>query len=839
MPPFPQIPLFRRVTRPRRGRTSGLLAATAIVLGVAGTASAVRLEGTLADSDFPAPGPYRLEVLETGDTARITPGAPFSVTLPRDTIWTLCVRKGLPPEAFEKCFEVKAAPRDTLVTARIGDAGSGAAAGAAAGIVVAQPGTGLAEAAQAAETAPDETLAELPSAAAEDAVRLQKVVVRAQRTPKRAMGRETVSAKLIKRMPGLGEADVIRSIQGLPGVVASSDFSTKIYVRGGGSDQNLILFDNAPVFSPVHFFGLFSTFLVEGVEDVTFYKSGFPSEYGNRLSSVLDIHSREGGKDTANSWFTGSSLKLSTFASQAHTEGRQGPVRWLLAGRTTYIRQMIDFLRKQGLTTLDLDYYFYDMQGNLAYEFGEGRQLSVSLYQGRDRLNFNPLLLNWGNTAIPVNLEWKFNEAWNSRSTISYSLLSQSFGIVNIVEQYNKIATLQARQVLDYSGIENHRVSFGAAMENTGVVFRNDQYVVGSSERDEVSYYLTSVFAQDKWTPAFAPGWEFTPGVRLNHMSTLNQLGAEPRVTVKKQLPYDQSVDFHVGRYLQYINSIIFSDQENLNEFYYPAVKAKYRTVNPSSSVMIALGYSKNKLFDQYDFTAEAYYKKLDNLLIFASGSDVPEAVRNDPESRFGDFFKEAEGYSLGYELSLRRPAGALSGGINYSSGYSVIREENYAEPYYPKWHQPHSFKADLAVNWRGSDGIWSAPRGRYFRSSTQIKYATGLPYTEFAGYQRSHLLDQDQGTSSGGPTSGYLDNIELHYDNYNQSFVPGYFRWDVKPVDWGREGKWNFSWTILNITGHENVLLYSYDQTKNPPRRQTFTQFPFFPLLVSYEYYF
>src|SRR5690606_36982458 len=161
--------------------------------------------------------------------------------------------------------------------------------------------------------------------------------------------------KLIKRMPGLGEADVIRSIQGLPGGVASSDFSPKIYVRGGGSDQNLILFDNAPVFSPTHSFRLFSTFLFAGVDYVTFDMGGFTPEYGTRLSSVLDIKSRRGGRegsDTAaapDSWFKGSSVKISSFASQAHTEGRQGPVRWLFAGRATYLKQVVDLLRERGL----------------------------------------------------------------------------------------------------------------------------------------------------------------------------------------------------------------------------------------------------------------------------------------------------------------------------------------------------------------------------------------------------------------------------------------------------------------------------------------------------------
>lgn len=815
---------------------TALLVACALPLTAAGAPEGARLTGPrltgqLADPDFPGPGPYRVEVLETGDTLMAHPGRAFSFVLPRDTVWTLCARSGEPPQALEKCFEVRYAGTDTVLTARLGGDG----------FTVAEPEPENADTASKANADALAGLAEIPAAATEEeAVRLQKVVVRAQRVPKRAMGRETVSAKLIKRMPGLAEADVIRSIQGLPGVVSSSDFSTKIYVRGGGSDQNLILFDNAPVYSPVHFFGLFSTFLVEGIEDVTFYKSGFPSEYGNRLSSVLDIHSRDGGKDTADSWFKGSSLKISTFATQAHTEGHQGNLRWLFAGRTTYIKQIVDYLRNQGATTLNLDYYFYDTQGSLAYDFGKGRTLTLSLYQGRDILNFDPLLLEWGNTAVPLNLEWKLSEDWNSRTTLSYSLFSQSFGLVSIFELYNNITTWQGKQVLEYSGIDDHRLTFGGMVEASDIAFRNSQTVVGFTQRDDNFYLLTSLFAQDKWTPDVAPGWEFTPGIRANHMSSINEFGFEPRLTVKRFLPRNQAVEAHAGRYLQYINSIIFSDQENLNEFYYPASRAKYRTVNPSSSLMLALGYSKQKLLDEYDFSLEGYYKALDHLLISASSSDIPDSVNNDPESEFGDTFKEGEGYSLGYEVSLRRPNGVISGGISYSSGYSVIREDNYDQAYYPKWHQPHSMKLDAALNWFGDDGIWPMKKkGRYFRSSTQVKYATGLPYTEYVGYQTGHLLDQGSGASAGGPTPGFEDNVQLEVGNYNQSFVPPYFRWDIKPVDWGREGKWNFSWTILNITNHENVLLYTYERENNPPKKSTFTQFPLFPFLLNYEYYF
>jgi hypothetical protein len=801
----------------------GMLAFTTV-------AHAVRLNGVLADPDFPAPGVYRLELLETGDTLLVRAGAPFVLQLPRDTVWTLCVRKGLAPQTFEKCLEVHHAGRDTVFSAVL----------RGTGILVAEPG---AVAAAPDTTDPAAELAEIPAAAAEeDAVRLQKVVLRAQRVPKRAMGRETVSAKLIKRMPSLGEADVIRSIQGLPGVVASSDFSTKIYVRGGGSDQNLILFDNAAVFSPTHFFGLFSTFLVEGVEDVTFYKSGFPPEYGNRLSSVLDVKSRRGGRDTVDEWLSKSSLKISTFATQAHTEGHQGKVRWLFAGRTTYIKQVIDYLREQGVTDLTLDYYFYDLQGSLAVELGEGRELMVSMYQGRDKLNFDPLLIEWGNTVVPLNLKWRYSNVLESRTTLSYSLLSQSFGLASIFELYNNIASLQARHVVEYSGIGDHRLSTGIAVERSNVVFRNSSYVAGFTQRDERNFVLTSVFAQDKWTPGPAQRWEFSPGVRVNYMSTLNAASVEPRFTIKRQLPANQMLEFHTGRYVQYVNSIQFSDQESLNEFYYPAQEAKYRTVEPATSWLFALGYSRDRIFDQFTFSLEAYYKTLEHLLISSSTSEVPDSIANDPDAEFGDFFKEAEGYSYGYETSLRKPNGFVFGGISYSSGTSVIREQYYDEAYYPKWHQPHSLKIDLGMNWIGADGLLS-PSSRnkafYFRSSTQIKYATGLPYTETIGHQPGHLIDQGTGGSAGGPNPTFEENVQTSYGNYNASFVPSYFRWDVKPLDVGKEGRWNLSLTMLNVTNHPNVFFYSYDREKNPPERITVTQFPFFPVLISAEIYF
>ena len=380
-------------------------------------AATLRFNGVLKDTSFASGLPVRLEVLETGDTLATRSGVPFTARLPRDTIWNLCFSAAAAMQSggaaadsafsaaaasapnaagarLEKCYEIRYQGADSAFSAEIGEGPA---------VVVEAPSEAGPSAVAAAQ---DSVAADTATASfqSDEAVTLKKVLVRAQRAPKRSLGKSTVSAKLIKRMPGLAEADVIRSIQALPGVVASSDFSTKIYVRGGGSDQNLILLDRAVVYSPVHFFGLFSTFLVEGIDEVNFYKGGFPPEFGNRLSSVLDIKSREGGKDTVDSWFKGSSVKISTFASQLHTEGRQGPVRWLVAGRRTYLKEVLRPLARPGPDGTEPQLLLLRSAGQRELRPGQGQEHDAVLVQRARFAGLQPLQGGVGQHHHPPEL---------------------------------------------------------------------------------------------------------------------------------------------------------------------------------------------------------------------------------------------------------------------------------------------------------------------------------------------------------------------------------------------------------------------------------------------------
>lgn len=789
----------------------------------------ILLKATLGDPEFADKSQTRVELLETGEIVQPDSDGRFNLTLPQDSIWNICVTA----PGKEKCYLLSYYGEDSVFSVNILDVGR--LTWFADSAVVAEP----LDSAQAKALANDTLGVDEPLAVQQKQnTELRKVVVQLRRRPRRKMGESVVSARAIKRLPGLAEADVIRSLQALPGVVASSDFSTKIYVRGGGADQNLFLLDNGVVYSPVHFFGLFSTFLVEGIDDVKFYKGGFGPQYGNRLSSVVDISSRQGGSDTADSWFDKSSIKVSTFASQAHTEGRQGSVRWLVAGRTTYIKEVLGALNDAGVTDFELDYRFTDVQSHLRYDLGEDRYAAMTIYGGRDVLNFDPLAVDWGNLVIPLNLNWRLRPDLVSTTSLSYSSFDQSFSLQDIFLLYNDIQSWNLRQLLQQDLDAIQQIQYGIDFTYFDITFRNEQRTVQENFVDRNKFMLYAAFYNHTWKP---DPLEITLGLRLNYQDLAEHFGLEPRASLRWILPNHQSLSFHAGYYLQYINSIIFGDQETLNEFYYPARKATLRTIKPASSLLLSAGYGVENLWDTWSFSFETYYKTQNRLLAFAPeemGEKLAEAGAQ--FNSLADGFKEGEGYSLGYEISLRQGEGAINGGVSWSQGLSVLLEQYDTLAYYPDWHQPYAFKGDLNINWKGSDGLWPhKKKGRYLRSSLQVKYASGLPFTERLGYYRAHNIDQSGGEGAGGPNPEFDDGIAVPQGNRNTDLQPPYFRFDIKAIDMGRENKWNFSWTILNITNHENIFLYTYDTATNPPTPNKITQFPFFPILLNYEYYF
>jgi len=761
--------------------------------------------GIVTDPDFAASDSLHIEVIETGAVIAAKYNKQFKLELPKDTVWNICIYSHL-----EKCYELKYFGSDSVFSAEIQGVEN---------ITWFEDGTARIENGELRAENSEQGVDSIPEIqkSGEQVTELRKVVVQLRKKPKRKLGESVVSAKSIKRMPGLAEADVMRSIQALPGVVASSDFSTKIYVRGGASDQNLFLLDNGIVYSPTHFFGLFSTFLVEAVDDVKFYKSGFPAEYGNRLSSVAAINSRQGGNDTLDEWFSKNSIKVSTFATQVHTEGKQGDARWVIAARSTYIKQILDALNSLGATDFTVDYKFTDIQGAFDYQLSEDKKLHVAIYTGSDILNFSPLFLEWGNTVVPVNFQWNMNDKWKSNIGFSYSEFHQFFELEDLFGIENSVSTFAIRQSLAYSGIDKHTPVFGWDMEFSNISFVQDVQMTGQRIEDKPQTTHHILYVQDTWQPN---DWELQYGLRLNYHELSEHFGAEPRFAASWNFAENQKLEFHTGYYLQYLNSLMFSDQEALNEFYYPARKTAINgTVKPSSSILSAIGYSRTNILEMLNFNVEAYYKTQDNLTVYNQQGYVDDEETDKIES-LGDMIIRGEGYSFGYEVSLQKPEGFISGSINWNQGISVFKDGSN-KAYFPNWHQPYALKSDLSINWFEAN--------YFLRTSFQLKWASGMPYTPYLGYLASYEIDRQF------PGYGIISPL----GNRNSVLQTPYFRLDAKLIDWGKKNKWNFGFTILNLTDHKNLFYVSYNTRQNPPEEDKIYQFPFFPLLLNWEYYF
>lgn len=779
--------------------------------------------GVVQDSSFAAGEKLNVEILESGEAIQTVVGENFQAILPEDTLWNVCVSNSDTSGAEkEKCYELVYHGKDSVFSYVLGD---GALSENLSSNTSAE--TSPHQENQKSDLKKDDVDVDVLLAAGKNSkvTEMKKVVVQLRRRPKRKPGESVVSAKSIKRMPGLGEADVIRSIQQLPGVVASSDFSTKIYVRGGAADQNLFLYDNAVVYSPTHFFGLFSTFLVETIDGVQFYKSGFPAQYGNRLSSVLKIDGRAGGNDSLDEWFSKSSLKISTFAGQVHTEGHVGNVRWVVAGRTTWIGPMLDFLNWAGVIDFNLEYNFIDLQGTVMYKMTNRDSFKFSAYYGYDKLAFDPIYMDWGNVAIPLNYTHNFGN-YDYNLTLAFSRFYQNMKLADVIQIGMDLYTFTGKQWINYRGIDNHVLTVGYDLEYDTEKFW--EYIASIRVEDPQSPFHHVLYSQDAWR--MTPSLLLTTGLRLNYQNLSEHFGVEPRASLMIDIDNEKTLEIYGGYYLQYMNSVMFSDGESLNEFYYPAVTTSKGThLKPASSWLFAVDYKQRNLFEDYDFIAGVYYKTQNNLNTFLMQQDSTDETTSD-DFLLADHFGRAEGYSLGYELSLRKENGAWFGGVNWSQSLSVIKTDDGTKPYFPSWHQPYALKLDAGINWKGEDGIWPhEKKGRYFRSSIVVKYSAGMPITEKAGY----FTADDMGTPV------YGNNIYVVNGSRNGARQTNYFRVDVKAIDIGRENKWNFSWTIINLTNHDNMFFAFYDTSENPPKYQTVSQFPFLPVMLNYEYYF
>ena len=522
-------------------------------------------------------------------------------------------------------------------------------------------------------------------ALSEEVVELSQVEVTAEQIQRKANiqpSKINLSPRMMKAAPALAEPDLFRTIQALPGVLTTSEFSTGLVIRGGNTDQNLILLDGVTVYNPSHLGGIFSNFIVDGVKEAELIKGAYNAEYGGRLSAVLNIISREGNQKK----FEGKA-NLSLLSAQATLEGPFYKGAWVLSGRRTYFDQI--FKSNPNIPP----YYFYDIQSHVYSDLTPKDRLSISFYNGIDDLLFGTFGLagRWGNNTLSTQYRRVFSEKLIGNFLYANSLFFTEFGLggSNGLNSDNQIDDATVAANFSWFKSSESMIKFGVQLKNLGFLYTNTfgdslQFKIETKPKEFASY------AKLKYSPS--EKFIFEPGVRVNLYNVYSDsIFPDLRLGMKYLLTDDRYINFSLGNYHQFIATF----QDDYNPTILDQWIAVDNSVAPAKSSQIVLGYEEY-INDLYKLQVEGYYKDIKNLFTFEeSRATTDEAVS---DSALSDIVTPSNGYAYGLELFAQKMSGRLSGWLAYTfsvsrkSMNSIFYDKN--EEYYNSWDRTHSFSA-------------------------------------------------------------------------------------------------------------------------------------------------
>jgi len=604
---------------------------------------------------------------------------------------------------------------------------------------------------------------------------LVEVVVKAKEENENIRNTETGTLKLdvkdMKLIPVLmGEQDIIKSMQLMPGVSSSGEGGSGFFVRGGNLDQNLILLDEAPVYNASHLLGFFSVFNSDALKDVKMYKSGIPAEYGGRASSVMDVRMKNG-----NTKGFGLSGGLGLISSRLTVEG---PIvkengSFIISGRRTYLDLILRNTQEDFEGTA---LFFYDLNAKANYKFGKNDRLYLSGYFGKDKLGTEDFGFDWGNKTATLRWNHLFNDKLFSNTSFIFSDYSYGFEVQN-----DDIDIALSSGILDYNfkqdfnwyinpknslrfgingiyhkfepgaftslnseGVEEALISIQEqqALEG-GVYLANEQkindrltlnYGLRMSLFSNVGPYVVKEYNEDN------EEINATPHSKGDFYHTYS--GWEPRISGSFLLDTKSSVKASYNRIYQYLHLLSNSTSGTPTDIWTPSSPL----IKPQIADQFSIGYFKNFKNNQFEFSVEAYYKKLDNQLDYEDGASV--LLNEDIESElvFG------KGRSYGAEVLLRKTKGRLTGWIGYTLSksekqFDAINTGGWFSARQDRTHDISlvgvyelSPKITLSANWIYYTGdAVTFPSGKY-----QVDNAIVNLYSERNGYRMPdyHRMD-------------------------------------------------------------------------------------------------
>jgi len=540
------------------------------------------------------------------------------------------------------------------------------------------------------------------------------------------MSTNTLQMKTIQQLPQLlGETDIIKTILLLPGVIQASEASGGFHVRGGSVDQNLILLDNAHVYNASHAVGFLSVFNADAIKDLKLYKGGIPAEFGGRLSSVLDIHMKEGNKEE----FHGAG-GVGTITSRLTIEGPiyPGKASFMISGRRTYADLFLPFAKDSLAKESQL--FFYDLNAKLNWSINEKNRVFLSGYFGRDVFKLADLIsIDYGNFTVTGRWNHVFNNRLFLNTSTIYSNYLYDMGLSEGITNFNWVTFIHdLNQQFDFTYYLNpeNTFKFGVHIINhnfsPGKIYGqlNDStefdYKIPNTQSMEYGFYISNEQEFTKWLSLqygfrysmfqnFGKGQSMvfdrsdpknyivTDTLHYDEWELYNSYynGFEPRLAVRVALNSVSSVKASYNRMYQYIHLASNSTASLPLDFWFPSSP----NIKPQRVDQIAAGYFRNFKNNIFETSVEIFYKWNKNSIDFRDHAQLLLNDAYEGELRIG------KAWSYGAEFLIRKQEGKLTGWISYtySRTYKKIPEINQGKTYQAAHDRPHDFAIVLAYD--------------------------------------------------------------------------------------------------------------------------------------------
>jgi hypothetical protein len=611
------------------------------------------------------------------------------------------------------------------------------------------------------------------------------------------IGVKRLDIRDLKIVPGFIEQDLFRSLQMLPGVMCLSDFASALYVRGGSPDQNLVLLDGVPVYNPYHLGGLFSTFSMDALAGAELKAGAFPAEYGNAVSSVLDVEMKQGNSEQyAGRWDVGLLTSKLTF------EGPLPRGSFLVSGRRTYIdgvTWVLDKVINDSLNNVYLPYYFYDLAAKAGFDLSERDRVTLSGYSGDDIIYINDsttkLDFRWGNYTLALKERHMFSPRLllssllaHGRNRVGMSVEDRYFGDTSRANLRMTIYDYGLKEDLTWFADSGHTLKTGIEAKYLNIANYLKVDTVQLWNMGSRAGYVAA-HVGDKWQPN--EKWVVNPGVRAEYFTGGSYLRVSPRLSAKYFLHKDLALTAGLGRYYQYL-SIPFPRDEFTAKlpatFFQQWIPADTQYA-PVWADHVLAGAEKWFASD-VQFTAEAYYKNMGNLL--ETRSDLPGLFGDEENDSVR--FSTGTGWASGLELLLRRK------GSWFGYGLSVTRRTFDSTSFFPVFDARHNFNV-----------AWSVPLGRRWTMNLQWLLRTGFPYTGPVGMYQ--FVEPD-------PENPYQPEYPWNvlYGRRGNYRLPPYHRLDIgfdKAFSMFRM-ECAFYIQVINVYFARNVMWYDYHPDEN-----------------------